>query len=134
MASPTPSRRQSVDSSVLLSPILSPTASQTDLTAAYPPRASRPPKGRRGSTASSIISLNSSLGTVVDWRAPKDYAGGAGGGGSASTTCMSPFPTLLPFAHQDLALSPLFPSRMKWVRWIAEAGTKPRTAVFIHFN
>ncbi|PWW72808.1 Vps54-domain-containing protein [Tuber magnatum] len=89
MSSPTPSRRQSGDSSVLLSPILSPTASQTDLTAAYPPRASRPPKERRGSTASSIISLNSSLGTVVDWRASKDYGGGAGGGGSASSTSIS---------------------------------------------
>lgn len=106
MSSPTPSRRQSVDSFVLLSPILSPTASQTDLTAAYPPRASRPPKGRRGSAASSIISLNSSLGTVVDWRAPKDYAGGAGGGGSASSTCMSLFPTRLPFAHQDPPSAP----------------------------
>lgn len=98
MASPSPSRgRPSIDSPGLLSPILSPSASMTDLTAAYgPPRSSRLPRERRGSTASSIISLGSSLGTIVDWRSTKDYGGSGSGGNSSCMSYRSLAPTLLP--------------------------------------
>ena len=83
MASPS---RPSIDSACL-SPILSPATSVTDLTAPYPPTRSpsgRPGAGRRTSTASSVVSLTSSLGTALDWRASKDFGNGGGGVGTGS--------------------------------------------------
>lgn len=75
--SPYPSRPSIDSSAAVLSPIISPSASYVDLTS-YNPPASRNstihrPRRRRESTASSILSLNSSVGTVVDWKSPKEY-------------------------------------------------------------
>lgn len=66
--------RTSMDSGSALSPIISPSASYIDLSAYNPPapRGSRQ-RPRRESAASSIFSLTSSLGTVMDWKSPKEY-------------------------------------------------------------
>ncbi|KAL7274964.1 hypothetical protein RUND412_002118 [Rhizina undulata] len=106
MASPSPSRRPSIDSSTALSSILSPTASQIDLTS-YPPRtgSNGPPKARRGSTASSVISLNSSVGTALDWRTSKDFVGPGGpGAGNYSNSISSLLET--PNARASTATRP----------------------------
>ncbi|CCX06200.1 Vps54-like protein-domain-containing protein [Pyronema domesticum] len=79
--------RPSIDSSACLSPIMSPTASVSDLSSAYPPRSAsaRPPNARRVSSASSVASHPSSVGTALDWRFSKEFGGGVAGGGSNST-------------------------------------------------
>ncbi|KAF8460633.1 Vps54-like protein-domain-containing protein [Kalaharituber pfeilii] len=73
MASPYQSRT-SMESSSVLSPIISPSASYVDLSAYNPPASRSTRQRRRESTASSIFSLNSSVGTVIDWKTPKEYA------------------------------------------------------------
>lgn len=66
--------RTSMESGSILSPIISPSASYVDLST-YNPPVSRGPRQRprRESAASSIFSLTSSLGTVMDWKSPKEY-------------------------------------------------------------
>ncbi|KAA8900740.1 Vps54-like protein-domain-containing protein [Sphaerosporella brunnea] len=92
MASPS---RPSIDSSARLSPILSPTASATELSSVHPPRSgsAHPGKPRRASTASSVFSLTSSVGTALDWRTSKEFGGAGGGsnlaGGFPNSTAIS---------------------------------------------
>lgn len=80
--------------SAALSPIHSSSASASELSVqhVFPPRSSsaRPPKVRRGSTASSVVSA-SSVGTAMDWRLSKDFGPGVGGavnssGGSSASS------------------------------------------------
>lgn len=90
--------RPSSESADCLSPILSPTASSADLSAAFRSSNSRPPytnnfppssstNGRRRlSTASSVVSLTSSVGTALDWRTSRDFVGGNGTGGGPNSS------------------------------------------------
>ena len=75
-----------MDSSACLSPILSPTASVADLSTAHPPPSvsARTPNARRVSSGSSVVSLQSSVGTALDWRTSRDFGGGLGGAAGGS--------------------------------------------------